>query len=687
MHLIANDGTDNQVGFTDLLAHSTAENIGTSGTMSVGGVTTDALLINSGTSNAITVSGLLVSSTVSNISKTDVLYFTGTSNAASSLVANGAGAKIDISQQTTSASIGKLTGRGHVYLGSKNLSVGALGGNDVFGGVITNGGIAGGAGGSLTKVGAGTLSLTAGSLYTGDTVVAEGRLYVDGSIVSPDTIVDAGALLGGFGRIGGNVINHGTLYGGDAPGTLTIGGNYVGTPGSGLLVGIESPGVYSNFVIGGSADIAGSLTVNPYGSPSTTLHKYEIVQAVGGVNGTFGAVNVSGLFSPYHVLYYGNSIDILLGSANLATLGGLSGNQRSLARALDAAYNGGGAASRNADYLNVIAALVSMDSAELKQTLDQISPISLAGMTEMAFGADSAMFGNLDGRFNDIRDGADGFSSGVSGGVPIEAVGADGKDDKQPLPPAPKLNHWNVWVSGLGGYADIGATANQPGYSFSDAGTMLGADYRAIGSLRLRRGRHLYPRDQLHAGTVAAPISMAANSASTRPGGRMALTRKVMPAAATTITIHSGISRSPASSRHRTRPRPALAEQIAMPMEMPTLARRTSASRPATIGKSAISSLGRRSRAATITSGSTTLASPGPNLSTWMSIIRARTPCKALWERVQVTSGRSHPPAPSCPLSASSGCTSTWTEPAPSMQVCSARTSACRPRPSVRTAC
>jgi len=63
--------------------------------------------------------------------------------------------------------------------------------------------------------------------------------------------------------------------------------------------------------------------------------------------------------------------------------------------------------------------------------------------------------------------------------VPIEAVGADGKDDKQPLPSAPKLNHWNVWTSGLGGYADIGTSANQPGYSFSDAGTMLGADYRA----------------------------------------------------------------------------------------------------------------------------------------------------------------------------------------------------------------
>ena len=69
--------------------------------------------------------------------------------------------------------------------------------------------------------------LAAANTYTGNTEVAAGALYVDGSIASPLTTVDPGATLGGIGYIAGNVYNHGTVYGGDDPGILTIGGNYV----------------------------------------------------------------------------------------------------------------------------------------------------------------------------------------------------------------------------------------------------------------------------------------------------------------------------------------------------------------------------------------------------------------------------------------------------------------------------
>jgi hypothetical protein len=78
----------------------------------------------------------------------------------------GGDSVLDISQlgndgsATSGTTIGSLEGSGNVFLGSKNLAVG--GSNEhltIFSGVIKDGGLAGGAGGSLTKEGAGTFVL------------------------------------------------------------------------------------------------------------------------------------------------------------------------------------------------------------------------------------------------------------------------------------------------------------------------------------------------------------------------------------------------------------------------------------------------------------------------------------------------------------------------------------------------
>jgi|GEM_PF-3500875 len=88
--------------------------------------------------------------------------------------------------------------------------------------------------GSLTKVGTGTLLLSAANTYLGDTHVNSGRLIVDGSIQgSATTYVRNGARLGGNGVISGNVVvelDSSVFAGGGVnnsylPGELFIGGN------------------------------------------------------------------------------------------------------------------------------------------------------------------------------------------------------------------------------------------------------------------------------------------------------------------------------------------------------------------------------------------------------------------------------------------------------------------------------
>ncbi|OYW73666.1 MAG: hypothetical protein B7Z37_20665, partial [Verrucomicrobia bacterium 12-59-8] len=89
-----------------------------------------------------------------------------------------------------------------VFLGAKNLTAGSAG-DTTMAGVISDGGIAGGTGGSLTKVGAGKLTLSGANAYTGDTTVNVGTLETSGNERIDnlsDLIVASGAIF----RLGGN---------------------------------------------------------------------------------------------------------------------------------------------------------------------------------------------------------------------------------------------------------------------------------------------------------------------------------------------------------------------------------------------------------------------------------------------------------------------------------------------------
>ena len=103
--------------------------------------------------------------------------------------------------------------------------------------------------GSLTKTGAGILTLGGNNSYSGATNVNAGTLRINGdqSAATGLVTVASGATLGGNGTIGGsvNVLNGGILAPGNSPGTLNINGDL-------LLAG----GSVLNFEFG-QADVAG----------------------------------------------------------------------------------------------------------------------------------------------------------------------------------------------------------------------------------------------------------------------------------------------------------------------------------------------------------------------------------------------------------------------------------------------
>ena len=156
---------------------------------------------------------------------------------------------VDMSSQILKFTIGSLEGErtGRVFLGSQELSVGSANSETVYPGHLSDGGEAGGVGGSLAKVGTGSLTLTGDNGYTGGTTVSEGSLIVAnhfGSGTGPGPVqVDAGQI-GGAGMIAG---------------TLTIGSG--SGSGAALVPALKSSQRVTMVIVSG-------LTFNPDGTYS-----------------------------------------------------------------------------------------------------------------------------------------------------------------------------------------------------------------------------------------------------------------------------------------------------------------------------------------------------------------------------------------------------------------------------------
>ncbi|WP_322517777.1 autotransporter domain-containing protein [Rhodopseudomonas palustris] len=152
-----------------------------------------------------------------------------------------------------------------------------------FGGVISGGG-------QVVKRGAGDLSLTGLSSYTGATTVDAGTLSVNGSIASSSlTTVNAGAALGGTGTVGTTLINGGALAPGNSIGTLNVSGNLVFTAASSYMVEV-SPSSADRTNVSGTATLGGATVNASFASGGYVERQYTIVNATGGVVGTFGAL-------------------------------------------------------------------------------------------------------------------------------------------------------------------------------------------------------------------------------------------------------------------------------------------------------------------------------------------------------------------------------------------------------------
>ncbi len=336
-------------------------------------------------------------------------------------------------------------------------------------------------GAGTVDVESGTTVLTANSSYTGATTVNGGTLQVDGSIANSSVTVNAGGTLGGTGIVGSTAINGGTLapgnVSGSAFGPLTVQGNLSFTAASTYMIQVSPTGRTN---VTGTATLGGASVAANFMTSSFVQKQYVIVNATGGVSGTFGSLvttNLPSIFSA-SLSYDAHDafLDLTLNSGNL------NGNQQNVANALTNAFNAGG--------LPLL--FLGLTPTGLTQASGEVA----TGSQQTTFDAMNLFLGLLTDPFMD-RSG-----NGVNGGAGAspfaeESDGASAyaaKDKprsrserdayaaiyRKASIAAPFVPSWSVWAAGFGGSqtTDGNAALGSNTATSSVAGTAVGADYR-----------------------------------------------------------------------------------------------------------------------------------------------------------------------------------------------------------------
>ena len=445
---ITNTGADSFIEFNgnSQAANATLKNNGTASQIRFRGTTSagSATIINAGSGSG-------------------TIFAEGASGGSARIVNTDASSVIDISQLTTTGTtLGSIEGGGSLALGSKKLTVGSINLNTTFSGDIKDGGLGGGTGGSIVKVGTGALTLTGANSFTGGTTLQAGSILVGSS-----------QALGN-----GNVtVTDGTLAATGDTRDINVKGNYTQTGGTvQFRVGGAAAGQYDRLAVTGKATVGGRLSVTSInGFKPQQDNRFFVVTAAGGVTGQFAEFDdkLSQAALKLGVTYDANNVILEVLQSTFLPFA-QTPNQRAVARALDRVVN-------DPNAVNLLSFLDTLPAGALPGTFDRIAPEEFGAIFEISRSAAKVQALTVQHRLDEIHASEEiemPADLGKDGKTSRSMAANDGKGGKGAKDVVAPTRRFGVWANGNGEFVTVGSTSNARGYDFSSGGFTLGMDYK-----------------------------------------------------------------------------------------------------------------------------------------------------------------------------------------------------------------
>ncbi|MFS8136882.1 MAG: S8 family serine peptidase [Thermomonas sp.] len=307
--------------------------------------------------------------------------------------------------------------------------------------------------GGLTKAGSGILTLAEAANFTGATQVQAGGLDIRKGLRSNLSIA-SGATVWGSGTFGANVSNNGRFFSG-ASTPASIAGNFIQSSTGNLGVWLGS-----TLKVTGTATIGGQMSILGVKSGYTTTAKETLLNATGGVSGTFSTLKAApNVFLDANLGYDPNNVFLNINRINVATaVAGMSLSTITQASAVrvESAMN-----AIDGQLAGIAPAAIGSGFIDAAGNLQQSSSItnadlSLRSLSGELHGASAAM----------TFDGIDAGRRALDGRIE-------------------KLAHARATRGGVGGwYRDLSSsgTLAQSGYDsigMDASGDMIGNDWQA----------------------------------------------------------------------------------------------------------------------------------------------------------------------------------------------------------------
>lgn len=350
--------------------------------------------------------------------------------------------------------------------------------------------------GVFEKTGVSVWSLTGNTSEAMPWAVNAGTLAVNAAMANATMTVNNGGTLAGVGTVGAvTVANGGTLAPGNSVGTITVSGNL--TFGAGGFYAVEiSPSAADRTNVTGTATLGGATVNAIFTGGGYVERQYTIVNAAGGIVGSFSTLAMSNLPSGFksslgydlHNAYLNLVLDLTPtptptptpsptpgpaptpapAPAPLPINSGLNVNQTRTANALS-------------DYFARVGRIPIVFGALTPTGLSIVAGEVATATQQTTFDAMDLFLGLLTdpfsaGRTPDMPGGASHFADASAGRGPARDAYAMITKASWRAPPEPR---WNVWAAGFGGSqtTDGNATLGSSTATSRIYGTAVGADY------------------------------------------------------------------------------------------------------------------------------------------------------------------------------------------------------------------